>query len=268
MNAARAHRVLTWFTGGIGACLAAALLAGWLAARSPAASAEPYVHPQLAQQEGLTGNAEDGRSLYVASCASCHGIDGRGIEGRGPTLAQAGAAAADFYLTSGRMPASAGTGKQSFRKPPAFDPQQIADLVVYVASISDGPPIPTLDLSTADLPLGQQLYTANCAGCHNSAGSGGALGQGYYAPAVTHATPAQIAEAIRIGPGAMPSFGSGVLDEHGLVSIVRYVDYLREPNDRGGFSLGRIGPVTEGLVAWLVGMTALLMAVRLIGARH
>jgi ubiquinol-cytochrome c reductase cytochrome c subunit len=268
MNAARAHRSFTWLIAGLFACAAAALVAGMTATRVPSASAAPDGHPVLAQQTGLVGDQQRGQSLYLTSCASCHGTDGKGVEGRGPTLKQSGAASADFYLTTGRMPASAGIGTQSIRKPPAFDPQEIADLVAYVASISDGPPIPTLDPDNADLALGQQLYTANCAGCHNSAGSGGALGQGFYAPALTDATPVQVAEAIRIGPGAMPSFGSGVLDEHALNSIVRYVDYLREPTDRGGFSLGRIGPVTEGLVAWLVGMTALLVAVRLIGARH
>jgi ubiquinol-cytochrome c reductase cytochrome c subunit len=214
-----------------------------------------------------TPDAENGRRLYVAGCASCHGLDGRGVEGRGITLENAGAASVDFYLTSGRMPASQGTGNQSLRKPPAYEPDEIADLVAYVASLGSGPAIPDIDPADGDLAIGQQLYTANCAACHNSAGSGGALGQGYFAPAVTRADSLQVAEAVRVGPGAMPAFGPGVITDEQLASITRYVDHLRAPDDRGGLSLGRIGPVTEGMVAWFVGMVLLVTAARWIGAR-
>jgi ubiquinol-cytochrome c reductase cytochrome c subunit len=245
----------------------------WRASTTPSSAA---VAPSSAavtpapsmRQIDLGGDADAGRRLYVEGCAACHGLEGEGVEGRGPSLENAGEAAADFYLTSGRMPASTGTGDQPLRKPPAYSPEQIADLVAYVGQLGDGPPIPDIDPADGDLALGQQLYTANCAGCHNSAGSGGALGQGFYAPAVMRATDVQVAEAVRVGPGAMPAFGEGVIDDHELASIVRYVDYLRDPVDPGGFSLGRIGPVTEGMVAWLVGMAALIIAARLIGTRQ
>lgn len=214
-----------------------------------------------------TPDADNGRRLYVTGCASCHGLDGNGIETRGPSLENAGAASVDFYLTSGRMPASEGTGKQVLRKPPAYEPDEIADLVAYASTFGDGPPIPQIDTAGGDLAMGQQLYTANCAACHNSAGSGGPLGRGYFAPAVTRASNLQVAEAARIGPGAMPSFGAGVIDDEQLAAITRYVDHLRAPDDRGGLSLGRIGPVTEGMVAWFVGMVLLVAAARWIGAR-
>lgn len=212
------------------------------------------------------GDVDRGRSLYVVGCISCHGDDGRGIDGRGPSLARAGRASTHFYLSSGRMPA-ADSSQQARRKPPAYDERSIADLVAYVDTIGDGPDIPQLDIENADLALGQGLYTANCAGCHNSAGSGGALGQGYYAPSVLDATNLQVAEAVRVGPGAMPAFGTGVLDDEGLAATVRYIDHLRRAGDRGGASLGRIGPVTEGLVAWLVGMAALIGIAWLVGER-
>jgi ubiquinol-cytochrome c reductase cytochrome c subunit len=212
-------------------------------------------------------DAGNGERLYVTGCASCHGADGAGVAGRGPSLENAGAASVDFYLTSGRMPASEGTGRQVLRKPPAYEPDEIADLVAYVSTFGDGPPIPQIDVASGDLADGQQLYTANCAACHNSAGSGGALGRGYFAPAVTRASNLQVAEAVRVGPGAMPAFGAGVIDDEQLAAITRYVDHLRAPDDRGGLSLGRIGPVTEGMVAWFVGMALLLAAARWIGAR-
>jgi ubiquinol-cytochrome c reductase cytochrome c subunit len=155
---------------------------------------------------------------------------------------------------------------QTRRKPPAYTPEQIDQLVAYIASLGDGPPIPDVDPADGDLAEGQQLYTANCASCHNSAGSGGALGQAIYAPSVTEATPTQVAAAVRIGPGEMPVFGSSALDDDQLASVLRYVEYLKDPQDPGGAPLGRVGPVPEGFVAWVFGIGAVLLIVRWLGA--
>lgn len=212
-----------------------------------------------------TGDAAAGRALYETGCASCHGLEGEGTS-RGPALEEVGEAGAHFVLSTGRMPLDQASA-QAVRKPPAYSPEQIADLVAYLGVLSPGPAIPQVDPDDGDLPEGQQLYAANCAGCHNSAGSGGALGQAIYAPRLTEATPTQVAEAVRIGPGAMPVFGPGVLDDAELASVVRYVEYLKDPHDRGGASLGRLGPVPEGMVAWFVGLGAVLGAVWWIGTR-
>lgn len=280
MTSARRHPRLRSLAAVLGCGAVVALGTWWEAARAPAEAASDAagttVRAAQADEDdetrtaagGRLGDPEAGRALYLEGCASCHARDGTGVDGKGPTLENAGAASADFYLTSGRMPASTGEGDQPLRKPPAYSPDEIADLVAYVATLGEGPEIPELDVEGADLPLGQQLYTANCAGCHNAAGSGGALGQGSYAPAVTRADALQVAQAARIGPGGMPEFGEGVLDDEQLAAVVRYVDHLRNPPDPGGFALGRIGPVTEGMVAWLVGMVLLLVAARVIGTRE
>ena len=210
---------------------------------------------------------EEGRRLFEVGCTSCHGADGAGVEGRGPSLEGAGAASADFYLTSGRMPMDSPEG-QTERKPPAYTPEEIDALVAYVASLGDGPPIPDVRPEDGDLATGQQLYTANCAACHSSAGVGGAVGQQVYAPPVTEATARQVAEAVRIGPGAMPAFGPGTLDDEELASIQRYTEHLRDPADPGGAPLGRLGPVPEGMVAWVVGAGALVAVARWLGARR
>ena len=210
---------------------------------------------------------DEGARLYEVGCTSCHGVEGKGVEGRGPSLAEAGAASADFYLTSGRMPMDSPRG-QTRRKPPAYSPEEIDALVAYVASLGDGPAIPDVDPDDGDLADGQQLYTANCAACHSSAGVGGAVGQEVYAPPVTPATARQVAEAVRIGPGAMPAFGPGTLDDEGLASIQRYTEYLDDPEDPGGAPLGRLGPVPEGMVAWIAGAGALVVVARWLGARR
>jgi ubiquinol-cytochrome c reductase cytochrome c subunit len=210
---------------------------------------------------------DQGRELYETGCISCHGPDGVGIDGRGPSLQGVGAASASFYLSTGRMPATS-PSQQAVRKPPVYSPDEIAALVAYVASLGPGPAIPQIDPATGDLAEGQQLYTANCAACHNSAGSGGALGQAIYAPALFDATPQQVAEAVRVGPGAMPAFGPQQISDQQLASIVRYVEYLKDPDDRGGASLGRLGPVPEGLVAWVAGIGGVLLFARWLGARR
>ena len=209
---------------------------------------------------------EAGRQLYLVACTTCHGTEGEGVPDRGPTLIGVGAASVDFYLTTGRMPLDRPRA-QADRKRVAYSPAQIRQLVSYVASLAPGPAIPRIDPATGDLADGNRLFANNCAPCHSSAGAGGALGHAVYAPPLNRATPLQVAEAVRVGPGAMPVFGPDAIDDQQLASIVRYVGYLRRPDDRGGLGLGHLGPIPEGFVAWIFGLGAMLMAVRWIGTK-
>lgn len=197
-----------------------------------------------------------GHELFLASCSSCHGAHGEGTK-QGPVLIGVGAAAADFQLTTGRMPLANPKG-QPVRKPQAFTDGEIKALVAYVASLGPGPPIPDVDVGAGNLSKGGTLFRLNCAACHSSAGVGGALSYGSDAPSLQSATPTQIAEAIRTGPGQMPVFGHDTFSDRQVSSITRYVKYLQDPDDPGGFSLGRIGPITEGMVALLLGIPVLL----------
>jgi ubiquinol-cytochrome c reductase cytochrome c subunit len=231
----------------------------------PAGAALPPAAAAQAPPPTRPSDVEAGRELFVVRCATCHGFDGEGTE-RGPSLVGVGAAAADFQLSTGRMPTDR-PGEQATRKRPAFSPLEIRQLVAYVASLGPGPPIPDIDPTTGDLPLGYELYISNCAPCHSAAGAGGALGHAVYAPPLGQATPLQVAEAVRTGPGSMPVFGPDVFDDHELASIVRYVEYLQDPDDRGGWGLGHLGPIPEGFVAWVLGLGLMLVAVRWIGTR-
>lgn len=214
---------------------------------------------------------DEGRRLYVESCSSCHGARGEGAHLSGgvdaPSLLGVGAASVDFYISTGRMPL-ANTNAQAVRKPPAFDARQRAAIVAYVTSLArGGPPIPAVDVGRADLTSGAELFLTNCAACHNAAAVGGALSYGTFAPSLHSATPLQIAEAQRIGPGNMPVFGPDTLSDRQVNDISRYVVYLQHPHDPGGAGLGHFGPIPEGFVGLLFGLGSLMLFVAWVGTR-
>lgn len=242
------------------ALLAAAGLAMVVAGGTSAGAQAP---PQSAPPPASEVRA--GKDLFQVSCSSCHGLDGEGTQ-QGPRLVGVGAASADFYLSTGRMPLD-NPAEQATRKRPAFSRLQIRQLVAYVESLGPGPAIPNVDPDSGDLAFGNTLFANNCAPCHSSAGAGGALGHATYAPQLNRATATQVAEAVRIGPGAMPRFGPETFDGAELAGIVRYVEYLRNPEDRGGLGLGHLGPIPEGFVAWIVGLGLMVLAIRWIGTR-
>ena len=187
------------------------------------------------------------------------------MTGRAPSLHGVGALAADFYLETGRMPLPSPRDEPT-RTRPAFDQADIRALVAYVASFG-GPAIPTVDPARGSLAEGPDLFALDCAGCHTIQARGGMV-TGAVVPSLTQATPRQIAEAIRIGPYAMPRFGPGEISEAAAIdSIARYVQSTDHPEDPGGWSIGRVGPITEGMVAWLLAVVALVLIARLLGER-
>lgn len=241
-------------------------------ATSAAATSVASASDTAAQGTGTTAVApedearrREGEALYLASCVSCHAAGGAGSDD-GPALVAAGEASADFYLRTGRMPMAA-PAPQPPDKRPAYTDAEIEALVTYVGSLCQVknypcPEVPPVDQSRGDLAEGGELFLANCAPCHNSIGVGGALSTGNVAPSLQQTKPTQVGEAIRIGPGQMPQFGPDVLSDEQVDSIVRYVEYLHEPDSPGGLSLGYVGPVAEGFVALLLGLGALLLSIR------
>jgi quinol---cytochrome-c reductase cytochrome c subunit len=219
----------------------------------------------LAGSAGATGDPQRGRSLFETGCSSCHGLDGRGVQDRGPSLERAGAASADFYLSTGRMPLDQ-PGSQPERTEPDYDESEIEDLVAFVASLGRGPPVPEPDPGRGDVSEGQKLFTSNCASCHQMVGRGG-LVQGAFAPSLRGATARQIAEAVRVGPYVMPAFDELQISDEQLDSLIRYVQYTQHPDDRGGWGIFEIGPVPEGMITWLLAAALLLGVIRLLGER-
>lgn len=205
-----------------------------------------------------------GADLYDLHCSTCHGT--AGVGDTAPSLIGVGAAAADFQLRTGRMP-MADPGAQPVRKPSPFTSDEIDAIVAYVASLGAGPDIPNVDITRGDLARGGELFRTNCAACHGAAAGGGALSYGRNAPELYQASPVEVGEAIRSGPGPMPIFDDTQLNSGEINDVARYVTALQTDGDPGGFGLGRVGPVPEGLVAWILGLGSILVITRLIERR-
>jgi ubiquinol-cytochrome c reductase cytochrome c subunit len=220
---------------------------------------------------------EEGRRLFAVGCSSCHGLNAEGGtngEGRlsGPSLIGVGAAAVDFQVSTGRMPATQ-TGAQVPQKPPVYSAQEIAALAAYIASLAPGPAVPaeqSYDVSKAtqeEVVRGGELFRTNCTACHNFAGRGGALPNGRYAPSLMATTPRNMYQAMLTGPQQMPVFSDSVMLPEDKRAIIAYIVSLQQQTDPGGFGLGRLGPVSEGLWGWLVGMGLLVAVAVWIGAK-
>jgi ubiquinol-cytochrome c reductase cytochrome c subunit len=234
---------------------------------------------------GTAASGPSGEQLYGRYCISCHGAAGAGVppgssatgnpggtggaqEVTGPPLRGVGARAADFYLRTGYMPLPA-VGDQPTAKSPGerlLDEAQIDALVQYVASFGSGPPVPTPRPEQGDVARGMQLFTEHCAGCHQIAAAGGYV-TGAVAPPLTGVDPVRIAEAVRIGPYVMPSFSERVITDADLDSLIAYVQTAQSPDDAGGWGIGHLGPVPEGMVTWLLA-AAVLVATCVVVARR
>ena len=144
-------------------------------------------------------------------------------------------------------------------------------LAAFVASLGPGPAIPSEEEYTgyddADLLRGNKLFQTNCASCHNFAGSGGELTDGKFAPPLAGIDEKTIWEAMITGPQSMPVFGDGAMPPEDKQAIIKYIKTLEETPDTGGAGIGRLGPVTEGLYGWLLGMGALLGVAIWIGVK-
>lgn len=224
------------------------------------------------------GDVTKGKTLYAGACASCHGGNAegnlsqgppargaRGVPGAGPPLRGVGALGADFYLRTGYMPLS-DPHAQPRRHESPFEPDELQALVAYIASFG-GPGIPRPHPERGSLSQGLRLFTEYCAGCHQIVAKGGAVTDSI-APPLEQATAIEIAEAVRIGPYVMPAFPDGQIGERELDSIIRYVQYAKNPDDRGGWAIGHIGPVPEGIVAWLIAGSALVAVALVIAGRR
>ena len=243
---------------------------GWSAAA--AAAQPPIVVPE---SSGSTPELELGRELFGGNCARCHGSRGEGIRtptgdtqstGAGPSLEGVSPSTIDFYLRTGYMPL-ANPGDQPERRGPQFEPRQLRALERYVDSISDGTtPVPAPDPDRGSVSEGLELFTEHCAGCHQVVAEGGVV-TGARVPPLAGVPPVEIAEAVRTGPFVMPRFSEKDISDSELESIIAYVRYAQDPDDRGGWGINHLGPFPEGMVTWLLAAIVLVATCILIGER-
>jgi ubiquinol-cytochrome c reductase cytochrome c subunit len=213
---------------------------------------------------------EEGKKLYAVGCASCHGTGGQGSSD-GPSLVGVGSAAVDFQVGTGRMPAQQ-PGAQVPKKKNSYAQADIDQLAAYVASLGAGPITPTGEQYSpqgANIAKGGELFRTNCAQCHNFTGKGGALTDGKYAPELADVDPKHAYEAMQTGPQNMPSFPDTTLPEQDKKDIIAYIDAVSgdEAESPGGFELGGLGPVSEGLFGWVFGMGAMIAVAIWVAAR-
>jgi len=239
------------------------LTGGLYAAFSPAQADETISSDEQIAQ---------GRELFLVSCSFCHGQNGEGVRSAdgnqlGPSLVGVGAAAVDFQVGTGRMP-MAQPGAQAQEKHPTFDQDEIDALAAYVASLGPGPAVPdesdyslegmSEEERQAAISRGGQIFLTNCTACHNFEGSGGAMPRGGYAPKIRGVEPRYIYEALLTGPQNMPNFGNGNLSPEEKRDVIAYLGSLEDTPNYGGFGLGGLGPVPEGLAAWVLGIGGLV----------
>ena len=203
---------------------------------------------------------DEGKQIFLKGCSSCHGLNAEG-GAIAPSLIGVGAASVDFQVGTGRMP-MADMSTQAMRKEPVYDAQETAALAAYVASLAPGPAIPEdsvlnyeRDGSTAE---GGELFRNNCAMCHNFAGQGGALTQGKFAPTLMGVDAKYIYEALITGPQSMPVFSDKTITPAEKLSLIKWIKSAEAEPNLGGATMGRIGPVTEGLLAWVLGIGMLI----------
>lgn len=233
-----------------GAAVCLALVAVWVVFWSPSVAAQ------------ADGTRPSGADLYARQCVSCHGVSASGVADRGPSLLEEGPAAVDFVLRTGRMPL-ASQAAQAGRRPTRYTEPEIAALVDYVGNLGSGPDIPAVQPSAGDVAAGGVVFRLNCAACHVATGAGSVVGSDRRAPSLADATAVEIGEAIIVGPGAMPVFAD--LTPQQIDDIAAYIKVLQEDGTTTASGLGGVGPVAEGLAAWMLGLVPLIAITRWIG---
>lgn len=233
------------------------LATGGLYAGLDAATAAPAAANTQAQQAAAV---TAGEALFNANCATCHGMDAVGTD-NGPSLIGVGAASVDFQVGTGRMPMQSNS-PQAPLKPVQFTQEQIDQMAAYVASLAPGPAVPDDEWLQADgdAARGAELFRINCAMCHNVAAAGGALTEGKFAPELQTVEPVHIYEAMITGPQNMPVFNDANLSPQDKADIITAIRWQTDVSGGiGGYGLGSVGPVSEGLFIWVFGIGGVIV---------
>ena len=260
-----------------------ALVVGLTGAGFLANALTPDPNTATAQQDE-TALVQQGKEIYEVACITCHGANLQGQEGRGPSLIGVGEGSVYFQVHSGRMPMLRNEA-QAKRKQPRYSEQQTLALAAYVNANGGGPGIvrnedgsiameslrgkSTTDgeINPADVARGSDLFRLNCASCHNFTGRGGALSSGKFAPSLDAANEQEIYQAMLTGPQNMPKFSDRQLTADEKKDIIAFVKNAKETPNPGGYGLGGLGPVSEGMLMWFGGIIVMIAFAMWIGTR-
>ncbi|MEJ5920556.1 MULTISPECIES: cytochrome bc1 complex diheme cytochrome c subunit [unclassified Corynebacterium] len=245
----------------------------------------PDAQTATAEQD-KAAQIQQGKELYDVACITCHGANLQGVKDRGKSLIGVGEGAVYFQVHSGRMPMLRNEAQAS-RKTPRYSEEQTLAIAAYVQSHGGGAGIvrdedgsiameslrgknagPNGEIDPADVARGSELFRLNCASCHNFTGRGGALSGGKYAPVLDPANEQELYQAMLTGPQNMPKFSDRQLSADEKKDLIAYIKNASETPTPGGWGLGGIGPVTEGMFMWIVGIVALCAAALWIGSRQ
>lgn len=226
--------------------------------------------PQTAQAQQDPAIIREGERIFNNTCITCHGANLEGVKDRGPSLIGVGEASVYFQTSTGRMPAMAQSA-QIPKKPPVLTPEEVDAVAAYVEANGGGVQMPEergADLRGDDPARGGELFRFNCASCHNFTGRGGALSSGKEAPALDGVTEDQMYAAMLSGPQNMPRFSERQLSPEEKKDIIAYVKSVTDGNNNpGGSPIGGLGPQSEGFIAFILGIAALLGVTLWIGAK-
>ena len=211
------------------AVLATFLVLGLATMRRP--GPDPPARRPTSPTRTRSGGAASSSSRVASTC---HGVDARGTD-VAPDLHGVGAASADFQLSTGRMP-DTDPDRQPESKPPAYSKRRDRRprRLHRVARRRTADPR-TCTNHRATCRRARSLYLQICAACHSAAGNGGALslGQRRAHAARRHRACRSRRRSAPARPN-MPVFGPDTLTDQQVNSIVRYVEYLRDPDHPGG----------------------------------
>ena len=211
----------------------------------------------------------DGKNLFLANCASCHGTNAQGSSA-GPSLVGVGAAAVDFQVGTGpyaaRRAQRPGPAQRHGQDQVRRDRDLGARGIRRLARCRPGHPgcrvhhplVPGSQVENGQtltnsqrIARGGEIFRVNCAMCHNFAGAGGALTRGKYAPSLTGVTGTHIYEAMVTGPQSMPVFNDQNITPESKQDVISYLNAINKQTNVGGMTLGNLGPVSEGMFVWV-----------------
>jgi len=216
---------------------AVVVVLGIAACNSGAAKPAPQAAPRDAAVHGtvdanLSQVAQlDGKPMYLALCAPCHGVDRKGYAAdHAPSLVSQTflESASDYFLRRSIITGRPGTSMAAYGKA-SGGPLDDAAVRRLVAFLREGAP-PTLALTpvvAGDVPTGALIYAKHCFVCH---GDGKTRGE-----AISLANPQLLATAsdeflryavARGRPGTKMEPFAGKLTDAELDSVVRYVRRL------------------------------------------